>query len=451
MFSRIVVDNFTSFNHFEFNLIENRTDKKAKKLALIYGENSIGKTCLVKCFEFLKRSFVSLSLTEQLSRFFANLKNERNQFEDSFPLLIGRAFDEYRISSCLKRYYKLNANNEMKLQYELIINRKKFAYFMTFSKSAIIQEKLLCNGEIVFSCLSSKIEMADLHFLSDEIKDKLKSNYTMYFGEQHTFLSCVHYLKNNVSSTFFKKSLSKEFIMFLDYIDSMIVVTKDDEDLMFPSSVPNYSSLFLYPISSGNYNEKLKQKLEKTEKALSMYFASLYSNIDSVEYHIEISESGKQTYHLFFNESKNKELLSIPYEMESTGTKKMLFLFTSLFELTKNKKTIVIDEIDNGINDILLKSVFESLDGSIAGQFIVTTHNTLLLRYSIKKNIYILNREESYENVISYSLDEFGRKIQAGTDIIGQYLKGLYGGVPQSGAFSMKYITETLDEYESKD
>lgn len=447
MFSKIIADNFTTFDHFVFDLIENRTDKKAKNMAIIYGENGIGKTSLIKCFEFLKRSSDSLIVTESVGRFFASIKNNGNPetIEKSFLNIWGSAFDDHRVSGYLKKYYKVNANSPMSLTYEIILNKKKYIYSASFDKKSIQNEKLICNGETIFSCLINRLELYPRHFLKEDLNEKLESSFKMYFGEKHTFLSCLHYLRRNISSSFFKAGVSRELLSFLDYLDSVIVVTKEDEYILSRDAIPTYSGDFLNPISNGSYSEKMMEKKKKTEIALSMFFSSLYSSIDSVEYRISTSDSGKQTYHLYFVENKNDEIIRVPFEMESTGTQKMISLFTTLYELVKGKRTIIIDEIDNGINDILLQNIFESLDGLINGQFIVTTHNTLLLRHSIKKYIYLLDRDEN-NHVISYSLDEFKRKIQAGTDIIGQYLKGLYGGVPQSGAFSMKYIIEAIND-----
>ena len=448
MFSKVIVDNFTAFNHFEFDLTESKTDKKAKKLAIIYGENGIGKTCLIKCFKLLKNSFESLIFVEGMSRFLASArKNSQDNPKGSLEYIFASLFDDNRISGYLKNYYKINSHDEMKVSYEIIINKKKYVYSMVFNRKAIVKEKLMCNGEIVFSCFNNRVDLIDKYFLNNELREKLLNSFSMYFGDKHTFLSCINYLKRDVSSAFFKQGTSRDVLLFMNFLESMIVVTKEDEMNVSPLSIPNYTSTFLNPISSGSYNDKKKQQLDKTQSALSMFFSSLYSNIQSVEYQIDTFDSGERQYHLYFVENKNNEILRVPFELESTGTKKMATLFTNLYELVRNKETIVIDEIDNGINDILFRSVFESLDNSIVGQFIVTTHNTLLLRYPIKKNIYLLDRDENNQ-VISYSLDEFGRKIQAGTDIVGQYLKGLYGGVPQSGAFSMKYISEALDNNE---
>lgn len=39
--------------------------------------------------------------------------------------------------------------------------------------------------------------------------------------------------------------------------------------------------------------------------------------------------------------------------------------------------TVVYDEIDNGIHDLLLKNILESMVDHITGQLIITTHNTI--------------------------------------------------------------------------
>lgn len=446
MISKIVVDNFTSFNHFEFDLIENKTDKKAKNLAIIYGENGIGKTCLVRSIELLKKSAYSLISVEGVTTLFGSMMNSGGN-DEAFSMFLGKELNELRVSGYFKKYYKINATKEMKLLYEFILNKKKYVYSLIFDKGLIVQEKLYCNGENVFSCHNTKLDLNPKFFIDEIIANRCHDLHKMYFGDKHTFLSCLLYAENNVSQSFFKTSVSKNLQAFLRYIQSIIVVTKDDEEMMQNSSIPNFSFDFLNPIANGDYNDKLEKKKNMTEMALSMFFSSLYSNINSVEYQIETSDSGKRRYRLYFVENKNNEIVQVPYELESTGTKKLATLFTVLYEMAKNKRTIVIDEIDNGINDILLKSVFESLESKMAGQLIVTTHNTLLLRYPIKKNIFLLDRDND-NAVISYSLDEFGRKIQSGTDLVGQYLKGLYGGVPQSGAFSMEYIIEAINSHE---
>lgn len=441
MFKKVVVDNFTSFSHFEFDLIENKTDKKAKNLAIIYGENGIGKTCLVKTFDFLVQTFISLIGTEELAKIINNTSGTQN---NPIAPFIGATLSEQKVSRLVKKYRRINSTGKMKTVYECLLNKSRYVYSMTFDDKAIVSEKLLCDGVLLFSCSRTKIFLSENTFTDAEFNKKLVSSFNMYFGENYTFLSCIFSERRKISPSFFKQALSRDIVLFLDMLSSMTVVTKDNQ-IDFGNNY--YSQDFLNPIVSGRYTQDLQNRLQKTQTALSMFFSSLYSNIHSLEYHIDTNVSGEQTYHLFFVEDNGNERIPVPYEVESTGTRKLVTLFTSLFDVSTNNKIIIIDEIDNGINDIMLKNILGSLEDNINGQLIITTHNTLLLKHSIKKNIYLLDRDED-KNVCAYSLDEFGRKIQPGTDIIGQYLKGLYGGVPLSGAFSMKYIIEALEEYE---
>ena len=446
MFSKVTVDNFTTFDHFEFDLIENKTDKKAKRIAIVYGENGIGKTCLTKTFDFLIQTYLSLVANEKMINYIGKMKDLNNP-NDLLSSLFASSLPEMRLKGLVKKYYKISATKEMKTAYECIVGKNKYFYSMLFNKDGIIHEKLLCNGLIIFSCNNKEVELPKSHFLSSELIDRLINLFNMYFGEKYTFLACLCSLRRNIVRSYFNHAVSKELIKFLDMLDSMTVVTKDAPIEPLGYGNDNYSKEFLSPIVSGEYNERIKNKLKKTEVALSMFFSSLYSNIHSLSYLISTDVSGKQTYHLNFIENNCGKKISVPFERESTGTRKLVSLFTSLYEITKNNSIIVIDEIDNGINDLLLKAIFESLEDNISGQFIITTHNTLLLKHSIRKYIYLLDRDDN-QNVCSYSLDEFGRKIQSKTDIIGQYIKGLYGGVPQTGAFSMNYIVEALKEYE---
>ena len=446
MFSKILVENFTTFNNFEFDLVENKTDKKAKKLAIIYGENGIGKTCFIKSIAFLIRTYKALINIESARSFFSDMFTKEESNDEAFLHFYNSSLEEYRISGFLGSYRKLNCDDNMKLQYEMLINKTKYVYLMVFDKKSIIQEKLMCNGMVVFNCVNKKIDFGEENISFDSnISEILRASFNMYFGERHTFLACIKSAQKSVSSSYFKHAIPKPLISFLNFLDSIYVDDKQDNRLIRESS--RISSEFAYPLVRGRYSERAKKKLDKTALALTMFYSSLYSNIESLSYKVETTGDGNSEYHLFFKERTNDGLTNIPFEFESTGTTKLASLFMAFYEVVKNKKIVVYDEIDNGINDMLLKTIFDSLDTCIGGQLIVTTHNTLLLKNSIKKNIYLLDRN-SDSSICSYSLDEFGRKIQSGTDIIGQYLKGLYGGVPQSGAFSMEYILEALKDYE---
>lgn len=58
-------------------------------------------------------------------------------------------------------------------------------------------------------------------------------------------------------------------------------------------------------------------------------------------------------------------------------------------------RVVAIDEIDNGIHDILLKSLISNLAQNIDGQLIMTTHNTMFLEeYDLKDYVYFIVTDE---------------------------------------------------------
>ena len=443
MFSKIILDNYASFDHFEFDLIENKTDKKAKKMAIVYGENGIGKTSLIRAIEILQKTYVALVATEEVSK----LISQYNQ-QDLFFTIFNTSISSFRIASIIEKCRKIGAKENTKLTYELLIAKKRYIYSMSFGDTSIDEEKLLCDGIVLFKAKKHKLSMSDMHFVDEPMKEKLRGLFSMYYGDKYTFLSCIFSLRKSVTKQYFSDAMSQELTAFLTALDKVTVVTKDPFNAEINNLGINSSSdVFLPNLVSGKYSEDLKSKKEKTEMALTMFFSSLYSNIISAHYVIETSPQGIQQYSLHFLEKAGDDIVDIPSSLESTGTNRLIGLFNYIYKAATDDGAIFIDEIDEGINDILLRDIFNSIDNSLTGQFVVTTHNTLLLKASLKKNIYLLNRDQN-NNVVSYSLDEFGRKIQPATDVVGQYLNGLYGGVPQSGSFSIDYIVKALKDYE---
>ena len=183
MFSKITLDNYASFNHFEFNLIENKTDKKAKKMAIVYGENGIGKTSLVRAVELLKKTYVALSASEEISKVISQY-NET----DFITTLFNTTMSGFRIGSIINRARKFGSTEDTKLTYEMIISRKRYIYSMSFDNKAITEEKLLCDGLTIFKARRHRLMMSEDCFLDEQLKERLRSLFNMYFGERYTFL-----------------------------------------------------------------------------------------------------------------------------------------------------------------------------------------------------------------------------------------------------------------------
>ena len=442
MFSKIVLDNFKSFTHFEFDLHQNKAEKSAKNVAVIYGENAIGKSTVVDAFRLLNKVKNSVASSKFSSQVFGtNLAGLQNQIN---KLYINDDFI-YSASEYIGIYKKIGSKDNMKARYECFVGNDKYDYRLSFDSASIVDEKLFINGDLGFGMdRYGNASLSVNHFFSEELNNLISERFKMYSGK-HTLLACINSVYAEVDRTYSNKNISKAIRNFLFELEKLHVFK---ETTNFPAMF-KYDSNMLPILVFGNYLDSMKQQLENTKLALTMFFSSIYSNISRVDYDIEMAPDNTRTYNLIFVESVGENESRVPYNLASTGTKKLLELFPTFYEIVSCDNIVVIDEIDSGINDILLKSIFDSLGDDVKGQLIVTTHNTLLLKNINKKYIYLLDRDENTNEVISYSLDVFGRQIQSGTDVVGQYLKGLYGGVPQTGSFSMKYIVDVI-EHEKK-
>lgn len=432
MFTKLKLHNFKCFSDFELNLEENKTKKRGKKLAIIYGENGIGKSSIMYAFDLLKKTMSSRLDSDS----FASFLNARkiSEAEDRELLRIVRnRINTTKIEYFIGDYFKIDADGRMSVTYEGTLDKSgtHFKYEMFFSRTAIVEESLIIDDKLVFTAKSNEFSLSEAFFVSDDLNNLLKKDYEMYFGI-HTFLSAINSRVSMVSYSFAKYSLNKNLLKLIKQFEDM--------DLFFSNKTNTYpiyaftrNSKLLVNLFEGTYSSRLIKKKDLTRDMLTKFFSSLYSNIVGVDYDITTDESLSTKYTLVFIEKSDKGgLVRIPYRLESTGTNKLLTLFSYFYNAIVSDDIMLIDEIESGINDILLKNVLESFADEIKGQFIITTHNTYLLSNKNKKYTYILNRNKDSGVVTATSLDSFKNAIQEKTDVIGRYVKGMYGGLPQT-------------------
>ena len=123
------------------------------------------------------------------------------------------------------------------------------------------------------------------------------------------------------------------------------------------------------------------------------------------------------------------QIVDIAAESESTGTLHLLDILPFLLMGVKGR-TVVIDELDTGIHDLLVNSILSNVLDSIRGQLIITTHNTMLLETKIDPScIYTFyvdkDAKKSLESIMAYE-----DRAHPNLNYRNRYLKGMYGGVP---------------------
>lgn len=116
---------------------------------------------------------------------------------------------------------------------------------------------------------------------------------------------------------------------------------------------------------------------------------------------------------------------------ESDGTKRLLNLLPALYDIMKNSRVCIIDEIDRSLHAILTRSVLRIFLSQISrGQLILTTHESSLLDAEIFRRDEIWFAEKDTKGMTRlYSLNDYKKRTQA--TIRDYYLEGRYGATPQ--------------------
>lgn len=143
------------------------------------------------------------------------------------------------------------------------------------------------------------------------------------------------------------------------------------------------------------------------------------------------------TQHIIENEA-GQNLYFLPFELESNGTQRFMYLSPVIKHALENGRTIIIDEIDAGLHPLLVDYIIRIFaDRQLnphGAQLIVTTQDVSLLdldRFR-RDQIYFVEKNNQTGVTDLYSLDEFAPRKNA--DIRKGYLQGRYGAIPAIGS-----------------
>lgn len=450
MFTYIKAKNFKSLKNIEFNL--KRTKNVTNDFIAIYGENGSGKTNLVELFKFLQQITIARIFDvswNMLPKEFFDLKDT---MADKVPLEMKPIWE---LTLNLEEYRTLNEDEDTEIEYGFKINDKEGFYYIKFNKE-IVEEKLYFfvnkqsgyyfklskNGKKIQKELNNKI------FTNGKYNKELEDNIEKYWGK-YSFLSLITFEIRDKNEEYIINNISYKLFKIINKLISMAVHVNK----WFLKFIPdNYiRKLVLLDLKEGIVSKDEIDQIKKYEEVLNIFFTQAYADIKSVKYVIEEKED-RVKYRLYFNKIIGGKLKSIPIQLESEGTKRIIEEFDTLIGAIMGE-TVAIDEIDNGIHDLLMKNIILSIKDEITGQLIITTHNTLLLEILPKECIYILSTDyEGNKNI--NTIKEYGIKVQKNHNVRDLYFKGLFGGIPTTSYVDfeeIKYVLEDTKEEKNND
>lgn len=431
MFSYVKLKNYKSLIDLDVNLCSKKDSPK--KMIVIYGENGTGKSNFISCFDTLKNTVATKSVKKLLEKFI----EDDDLFKDTRRLkdrLVDIGFFKKSFSfleGIIKNCKTIGSTEHMVLEFGFKIKGKKGVYRLETNDTNIVYERLEYvfnkNQTKFFEISTQKTYLNEEIFQNSNYEKELCDLIEKYWGK-HSLLALLIYEIEDKKEGYVKKRMSKSFMDVLIYFMTVSSTVKDEISEEYKLKNESLSQKILVNFKNGTIPITDESKLNKTEKMLNEFFTHLYSDIKEVYYEKNI-KNNKIHYQLFVKKLMYDTVIDINFNLESTGTQQLLHILYFLIPVVEDK-TVLIDELDTGIHDVLVTSLLENISESITGQLIITTHNTMLLESEINKDcIYIFSADKDAKKEL-VPLSSFGGRVHPNLNMRKRYLQGLYGGVP---------------------
>lgn len=435
MFRYVKLKNYKSLINFTADLTTRRDTPS--KLVVIYGENGIGKSNFARCFLTLCHILQTKYIQEDLE----NILSSKNIPDVE---LIKTLVKLRELESIIKQCKTNGSTDNMVLEYGFRLKGYNGIYRLETDNTKIVSEHLEFvwnrNKTTFFSIKNGSVELNNNIFKKIEYKKELQEIISKYWGK-HALLSLILYEVRDKKDGYVSARLSKNLMDVVDYFTHLFIRVKEGRGA--ESGMRDYSHAILANLDEGQIPLTDSNELEKVECLLNTFFTSLYSDVKQVFYRRKHSKD-KIQYELYFKKHIFDKLIDVSFRQESTGTQNLLDILP-FFIATIDRKTVIIDEIDTGIHDILINNIMENLYKSIKGQLIITTHNTMLLESDFaKKCVYILKADHKANKTLC-PLSAFEERLHPNLNMRKRYISGLYGGVPIAMDIDFDELAQTLE------
>lgn len=444
MFTYVYLKNFMSFGEITFNFRKNA--KSAKNFIALYGENGSGKSNFVKSIAFLHDSVISLN---QLNYFQELMENDSSMSKEELSdILVVMSKIAKRMIECRM----VDCEETTEVEYGFLIEGKEWVYRQVFGER-ILEESLYGYLEkkmgYIYQISATENGGIDTKFWSGlfmnaRAKEDFLHLIAKFWGK-HTFLSIIfnQLQVNNVQ--YMSESMSERVAVL---VNGIFEISSCQKKCNGESWNINYRPhTLLTSVQNGVIDESKKPKIILTEKILRDFMTQTYADIKDVSYDLTRTEDGNIEYQLYIEKMIHGKVRRISAKQESAGTRKVLEVFRVILGAFFGI-TVIYDEIDNGIHDLLLKAIIDCARPYITGQLIITTHNTLLLESIDTHSAYVISVD--YEgNKEAICLDEY--KIQVTDNKRIKYLKGLFGGTPYVDNVNYDFMINDLLDADKDD
>ena len=440
MIRYVRLTNYRSLVNFDVDFM--KTKSIPKKMILIYGENGIGKSNFATSFYTLNETMRTMSSSEMIKTLRENRdKNESQEYMEYFEKFVKEKFKD--INTIIEENKTIDSNDNMSMEFGFICNKKNGSYYIEMNDKEIVSEKLefvINKNESMFFNIDKKNRYINKVIFTN--KDYYKDFIELldkYWGK-HSFLSILAYELEDKKNDYIKNRISKSLYDALINLITICTKVKGKNHTEF-GTIGTIHYL-LNDFKEGKISIKKEKDLDKNENLLNEVFTNIYSDIKNVYYKRTIEDNFIK-YKLYCKKLIFGKIKEIDFSLESTGTQNILSLIPYLVSACEGQM-VVIDELDTGIHDLLVKTLLECIYKYVKGQLIITTHNTMLMNSSIPKDdIYVFNVDSDAKKEL-IAITDYDERIQKNNNPQNKYLKGMYGGVPMFSDIDFEEIINNL-------
>ncbi|MUH97359.1 AAA family ATPase [Aliivibrio fischeri] len=392
---------------------------KTLRGAVIYGANASGKSNLCEAVDFV-RFLIKNSLPKQGTKLVP--------------------FDDKKDS---------------RLEYEIAINDKAYAFGMVLNKKLIKEEWLYeisnDNENLIYKKFMD-IEGASIVEFDPSIITDINSEDELYLRFIHRSTPENGLLLSQFFEKFEKRdsklhnAISNVYDWFADTLE---IITPDSKYMNFESDIiesencNTFYSTFLKAFDTGiDCITSIKHKKQDLPNKVIENIDFILENEEEGEYivhnngsrySIKINDQGEllDVSEVIFKASNNSNKKFYTLDELSDGTKRLIDIVPALFAAIYSGKVLFIDEIDRSLHPLITKILIEyfySSDVKPLGQLIVTTHESRLMDqdYLRKDEIWFVQKEHDSSSLL-YSLDDY--VLRNDKSLINDYLDGRFGAV----------------------
>lgn len=378
------------------------------KIALIYGANASGKTTILKALDFLRDMVIEP-------------KNKKTDKLDFQPFL----FD------------KDTAEANSILSVEFIQNERKYFYEVEFNQEAIVKETLLFfnpNKAIVYKRTTDLIsQFSEIEFGTKIKVDKTKSE-TLEANTLWNNTVLGGFMKTNIEI----KELKEVSDWFKNYLHQLVYpnskldgyITK----LIDRDKIKKENVLRILKKADLNITNILIEEKEEDIPEGLLEVIEKKSDIPEIELE-KLKRKKKITIvKLDLEHFVDGEKYTLPFELESKGTKRYYGFAGLLNLMIKEPNSFPIDELGASLHpDLYQHFLLTFLANAENSQIIATTHNREILndRDLIRDDVLWITNKSVDASTELYSFADFDSSIIRDTsNRLNAYKSGKLGGIP---------------------